>query len=159
MKLEQKILMALAGHELCLQQIKRLTQDIRVCTDKCRRGYDVIGPRPEALDSDGDLLFGPMPWPNGSEEHMRILYDEEKGYRKTHIWEAFQHKEPNSMGYVARLHNDDIGDYLAELGCVHCTRAWYFIRKRKDERRDLGNFRRSLRALGKSAIKALDSPS
>lgn len=155
MKLERKILMTLAAHEICLKQIKRLTHDIRVCTEKCRRGYDEIGPAPENQSPD----LPDLPWPNGSEEHMRILYDEEKGYRKTHIWEVFQYREPSSCGYgMVGPHIDDIADYLAELGCVHCTRAWYFIRKRKEERRDLGNFRRSLRALGKSAIKALDSP-
>lgn len=150
MDFERKVILALAAHESCLQQIKHLSGLIRTCTDKCQRGYDEIGPKPEGYYPD---LPG-MPWPNGSEEHMALLYDE-KGYRKTHIWEAFQHKEPNSMGYMAGLHTDDIGDYLAEVGCVHCTRAWYFIRKRKEERRDLGHFRLSLRGLGKSALKRI----
>ncbi|QXE10687.1 MULTISPECIES: hypothetical protein [Pseudomonas] len=157
MNFERKVVLALAAHEACLQQIKRLTHVIGVCINKCQNGFDEIGPRPEAYEahSVGDQIFGPMPWPNGSEEHMKILYDE-KGYRKTHIWEAFQHREPNSCGYIAGLHTDEIGDYLAELGCVHCTRAWYFIQKRKEERRDLGHFRLSLRGLGKSALKKLD---
>ncbi|MBP0948904.1 hypothetical protein V2J93_17030 [Pseudomonas alliivorans] len=152
MKLERSILITLAAHETCLQQVKRLTKDIRICTERCRNKFDLIGPKPENPWPD---LPG-LPWPNGSEEHMSILYDQ-KGYRKTHVWDAFQHREPSSCGWgEVRLHDGEIGDFLAEQDCVHCTRAWYFITERKKVRSDLGRFRRSIRALGKSAIKALE---
>jgi hypothetical protein len=70
------------------------------------------------------------------------------------MWEAFRSwSDEEDRG----LNDDEVSAYLLRQGCVHCTRAWYFVRERKKERQDLGNFRRSLRALGKSAIKALDS--
>lgn len=154
MNFERKVIITLAAHETCLQQIKRLTKIIGTCINKCQNGFDEIGPRPDG-DPEGDKLFGPMPWPNGSEEHMRILYDE-KNNRKTHIWNAFQHREPSSCGYgMVGLDIDEIADFLADEGCVHCTRAWHFILERKKAKKDLGHLRLSIRGLGKSALKKL----
>lgn len=157
MNFERKVIITLAAHETCLQQIKRLTKIIGVCINKCQNGFEEIGPRPAAYDahSDGDQIFGPMPWPNGSVEHMNILYDE-KGNRKTHIWDAFQHREPSCCGYgMVGLQVDEIADFLADQECVHCTRAWHFILERKKARKDLGHLRLSIRGLGKSALKKL----
>lgn len=150
MTLEWKVLMALAAHEITLQRIKSLTAEIGLHLAQCENRFDLIGPKP-ANQFPG---LGDLPWPNGSEEHWRILYDE-KDRRKTHMWEAFREwSDEEDRG----PNDDEVSAYLLKQGCVHCTRAWYFVRERKKERRDLGNFRRSLRALGKSAIKALDSP-
>lgn len=157
MNFERKVIITLAAHETCLQQIKRLTKIIGTCINKCQNGFEEIGPRPAAYDahSDGDQIFGPMPWPNGSVEHMNILYDE-KGNRKTHIWDAFQHREPSCCGYgMVGLHVDEIADFLADQECAHCTRAWHFILERKKAKKDLGHLRLSIRGLGKSALKKL----
>lgn len=148
MKLERSILITLAAHESTLQQIKSLTAEIGLHLGRCESRYELIGPKP--VNPCPEL--GDLPWPNGSEEHWNILYDE-KNRRKTHMWDAFRewsHDEDRG------LNDEEVMDYLLKQGCVHCTRAFYFVRERKKARRDLGNFRRSLRALGKSAIKALD---
>jgi hypothetical protein len=151
MKLERSILITLAAHESALQRIKSLSAEIGLHLSRCENRFDLIGPKP--VNPYPEL--GDLPWPNGSEEHWRILYDE-KDRRKTQMWEAFRGwSDEEDRG----LNDDEVSVYLLKQGCVHCTRAWYFVRERKKERRDLGNFRRSLRALGKSAIKALDSPS
>lgn len=148
MKLERSILITLAAHEIALQRVKSLTAEIGLHLGQCENRFDQIGPKPANAYPE----LGDVPWPNGSEDHMRILYDE-KGLRRTHMWDAFREwsdEEDRS------LDDEEVSAYLLKQGCVHCTRAWYFVRERKKERRDLGNFRRSLRALGKSAIKALD---
>ena len=146
MNFERKVIIPLAAHEACLQQIKRLTRVIGSCINKCQNGYDEIGPRPNGL---AEL----MPWPNGN--HHEILHDEQNR-RKTHIWKAFQHREPSSCGYgMVGLAVDEIADFLADEGCVHCTRAWHFIRERKKARKELGHFRLSIRGLGKSALKKM----
>lgn len=151
MKLERSILMTLAAHEIAIQRIKSLTAEIGLHLGRCENRFDLIGPKPANPFPE----LGDLPWPNGSEEHWRILYDE-KDRRKTHMWEAFREwSDEEDRG----LNDDEVSAYLLKQGCVHCNRAWYFVRERKKERRDLGNFRRSLRALGKSAIKALGSPS
>lgn len=148
MKLERSILITLAAHESALQRIKSLSAEIGLHLGRCENRFDLIGPKP--INPYPEL--GDLPWPNGSEEHWRILYDE-KDRRKTHMWEAFRGwSDEEDRG----LNDDEVSAYLLKQGCVHCTRAWYFVRERKKERRDLGNFRRSLRALGKSAIKALE---
>jgi hypothetical protein len=148
MKLERSILVTLAAHESAIQRMKSLTAEIGLHLGRCENRFDLIGPKPANPHPE----LGELPWPNGSEEHWRILYDE-KNRRRTHMWEAFRgwsDEEDRS------LNDDEVSDYLLKRGCVHCTRAWYFVRARKKARRDLGNFRRSLRALGKSAIKALE---
>lgn len=153
MKLEINAILTLAAHEHCLQKISQLTKEIGVHLNKCENYYRVIGPRPEGIDAD-------MPWPNGSHEHMRALYDKDgHGNRKTHIWDAFQERiELNiaDFGGERRLTDEEIADYLLERGCVHCTRAWWFVRERKRVKNNLRGFRISIRALGKSAIKALE---
>ncbi|MDD1947773.1 MULTISPECIES: hypothetical protein [Pseudomonas] len=150
MNFERKVVITLAAHETCLQQIKRLTRIIGVCIGKCQNGYDQIGPRPASAHDD---IIGILPWPNG--EHHEILHDEQHR-RKTHIWEAFQHREPSSCGYgMVWLQIDEIADFLADQECVHCTRAWHFILERKRVKKDLGHLRLSIRGLGKSALKKL----
>lgn len=148
MKLERKILIALAAHELSLQRIKSLTAEIGLHLGRCENRFDLIGPMPANPYPE----LGDLPWPNGSEEHWKILYDE-KNRRKTHMWEAFRGwSDEEDRG----LNDDEVSAYLIAQGCVHCTRAFYFVRERKKERRDLGNARRALRAFGKSAIKLMD---
>lgn len=146
MKLERSILIALAAHESALQRMKSLTAEIGLHLGRCENRFDLIGPKPT------DPEFADLPWPNGSERHRQILYDE-KNRRMTHLWEAFREwsdEEDRS------LNDEEVLAYLLKRGCVHCSRAWYFVRERKQLRKDLGGFRRSLRALGKSAIKALE---
>ncbi|WP_440090112.1 hypothetical protein [Pseudomonas fragariae (ex Marin et al. 2024)] len=148
MKLERSMLITLAAHESSIQRIKALTAEIGLHLGQCENRIDLIGPKPTNPFPE----LGDMPWPNGSEEHWQILYDE-KNRRKTHMWEAFREfSDEEDRG----LNDAEVSAYLLDRGCVHCTRAWYFVRERKKLRRDLGIFRRSLRALGKSAIKALE---
>lgn len=149
MKLERSILITLAGHESALQRMKTLTADIGLHLGQCENRFDLIGPKPANPHPE----LGDLPWPNGSEDHWRILYDE-KDRRKSHMWEAFREwSDEEDRG----LSDEEVSSYLLKRGCVHCTRAWYFVRERKKLRNDLGCFRRSLRALGKSAMKALAS--
>ena len=148
MRLERSILVTLAAHESALQRIKSLTRAIGEHLGQCENRFDQLGPKP--VNELPEL--GELPWPNGSEEHWRILYGE-KNRRKTHLWDAFQMWSDNED---RRLNDDEVMDYLLKQGCVHCTRAWYFARERKKARLALRGFRLSLRALGKSAIKALE---
>jgi len=144
MTLERSILITLAAQEQSIQNVKSLTELIGEHSGLCRKGYEEIGERPGHLE-DWE------PWPNGSESHMRILYDQ-KGFRKTHMWYAFQQWSEDED---RSLNDDEVSAYLLDQGCVHCTRAWWFARERKKEKKSLKGFRISLRAYGKSAIKKL----
>lgn len=150
MDFERKVINTLAAHEACLQRIKRLTRIIGVCLGKCQNGYEEIGPRPSDLP---DTIFWFSPWPSG--DHHEILYDDQNR-RKTHIWKAFQHREPSYCGYgMVGLQVDEVSDFLYEEECVHCVRAWHSILERKAVRRKLGYARLSLRGLGKTALKSI----
>lgn len=58
-----------------------------------------------------------------------------------------------------RLDQEEITDQLtgwdedSEGACPHCLAAWNLIISRKDARREFGNAKRHVRALGKSAMK------
>lgn len=62
-----------------------------------------------------------------------------------------------------RLDQEEITDQLtgwdedSEGACPHCLAAWHLILSRSEARREFGNAKRLVRALGKLAIKALPS--
>lgn len=83
---------------------------------------------------------------------------DEKGRRKTHLWQAFNHREPSDCGYgVAGLGEDGVADALSagsEFACRHCKRAHQLILRRKDARQELGNAKRAIRTMGRAALAA-----
>lgn len=90
---------------------------------------------------------------DGSDETM---YDEK--YRvKTHLWQAFNHREPCDSGYGEMgFCEDGVADALSagsEYACRHCKRAYQLILQRKHARQELGNARRAIRAMGRAALE------
>lgn len=97
----------------------------------------------------GHCSISRMPADDGS------LYDE-KSRVKTHLWHAFNHREPSDCGYgMTGLGQDGIEDALSsnsEYACRHCKRAWQLILLRKEARQELGNARRAIRTMGRAAL-------
>ena len=84
------------------------------------------------------------------------MYDE-KSRVKTHLWHAFNHREPCDSGYGEMgLCEDGVADALSagsEYACRHCKRAYQLILQRKHARQELGNARRAIRAMGRAALE------
>lgn len=81
---------------------------------------------------------------------------DQNGRIKTHLWHAFQHREPSSCGWgTVGLSEDGIDDALSpgsEFECEHCLQAWRLIVERKHARQELGIARRLIRHYGKKAM-------
>lgn len=78
-------------------------------------------------------------------------YDEATNRVKSHLWMAYNAKSV----YGEHFDEDGQEDSLHPRndGCRHCLRAFRLIRQRKGARQELGMARRSIRALGRNALK------
>lgn len=134
-----KFIKALARHELALTRVKALSQQIGEAVSKCPIDR-------QAMASD-------------TPEHERQkLWSEGMKHTKTHLWQAFQHKEPSSCGWgEVHLRLNEVGDYIADEECPHCYLAWELIRERRDAKQELGRARMSIRALGRQAVKLVEA--
>lgn len=137
-----KFIKALARHELALTRVKALGRQIGEAVGKCPIDR-------QAMASD-------------TPEHERQkLWTEGMKNTKTHLWMAFQHKEPSPCGWgEVYLRDDGIHDALSEgssYECPHCLRAWELICERKEARAELGKARLSIRALGRQAVKLVEA--
>lgn len=130
-----KFIKALARHEMALTKVKSLGRQIGEAVSKC--------------PIDRQAMSGDMP-----EHERQKLWAQDQRHTKTHLWQAFQHKEPSSCGWgEVHLRLDEVGDYIADEECPHCYRAWELIRERRDAKQELGRARLSIRALGRQAVK------
>ena len=134
-----KFIAALARHELALTRVKSLGRQIGEAVSKC--------------PIDIRAMSGEEP----AGEYHELWVDGGK-HTKTHLWQAFQHKEPSSCGWgEVHLRLDEVGDYIADEECPHCYRAWELIRERRDAKQELGRARLSIRALGRQAVKLMET--
>lgn len=128
-----KFVKALARHEMAQRKVDALSRAIGESVAKCPIDYAALG------DPYGNL------------------WTEDQKHTKTHLWQAFQHKEPSSCGWGSvHLCEDGVIDSLSEgseLECEHCLQAYRLIVERKRARQELGYARLSIRALGRQAIK------
>jgi hypothetical protein len=136
---ETRVITALANHERLLQQVGQMKNQIGAHLAEC------------------PVMKKANDW-NISAQDSKDLYDE-KMLVKTHLWEAFNETVEGDYGSPQLLDRDEQQDFLADedTGCEHCYAAWRVIQERRDVRQELGRARRSLRMLGKSALKALPS--
>lgn len=135
--LESRVLIALANHERLLQQIGQMKKQITAHLAECPVMKKVNSP-----DIATDEYYGLM---------------DQKGLVKTHLWEAFNETVESDYGNQVSMNSDDQEIHLTEedTGCEHCYAAWRVIRSRREVRQELGSARRSLRMLGKSALKVM----
>lgn len=133
---------ALARHERAKSTVDGLTKDIGRSIELCR-----------ITIASSDYSLG--------NEARAELWDEKTSKTKTHLWHAFQHREPSDCGYgEVGLREDGVLDALSkgsDYECEHCHRAYELIIERKEARRELGNARLAIRALGKQAIKEMEN--
>lgn len=137
---ETRVITALANHERLLQQVGQMKKQIGAHLAECPVMKKANDWTISAHDSKG-------------------LYDEKTGLVKTHLWGAFNELTEGSYGMV-RMDRDDQENYLTdpwcdETRCDHCYAAWRVIQDRRDVRQELGQARRALRMLGKSALKVV----
>lgn len=132
---EARVVVALAKHEVLLQQLGQMKKQISAHLAECPVMKTINHP-----DTTGEAYYALM---------------DQKGLVKTHLWEAFNETVESDYGNQVLMDSDDQEIHLTEedTGCEHCYAAWLVIRKRRDIRQELGCVRRSLRMLGKSAIK------
>jgi len=138
--LEQKIIASLANHERLMQQVGVMKAQIGKHIDAC--------PVSQKLS---------IHYAGG--ENQDELIDRATGRAKTHLWYAFNDLIEHDSGYgMSHMSYDDQENYLTDpwnddTRCEHCYAAWRLIQDRKEIRQELGNAKRSLRQLGKSALK------
>ncbi len=138
----KKFIQALARHEAAKQMVDGLTRDIGAEIEKC----------PITIKVNDYTL------PNSERCE---LWDEKTSKNKTHLWHAFQTREPSSCGWgEVGICEDGVLDALSEgseFECAHCFSAYQLILHRKEARRELGYARLSIRALGRQALKMVDA--
>lgn len=131
-----KFITALARHELARQKVDALSRRIGAAIDRC----------PIVIKSND--------W-NISNAERAEIWDEKTQRHKTHLWMAY-----NSQNHYGE-HFDEEGQRESLLpcngGCRHCYRAFELIGQRKAARKELGYAKLSLRALGRQAVKLVES--
>lgn len=129
--MSSKALDAIIRHERAAQKVAGLTRRIGVKLGHC--------PISQMPADDSSMI-------------------DSKGRLKTHLWRAFNHREPSDCGYGEMgLGEDGVADALSrgsEFACRHCKRAYQLILRRKDARQELGNAKRAIRTLGRAALSA-----
>lgn len=69
----------------------------------------------------------------------------------THLWEAYNTTVDGP--YSARqLDTDEQRDYLEGADCPHCLKAWEAVEQRRLARKELGQAKQSIRAIGRAAL-------
>lgn len=138
---EAKVIASLANHERLLQQ----NADMKKQISKHLNGCPI---QKKALDWD-------------TPESERYELQDGKGRIKTHLWQAFNREIAGAWGSIP-MDPDEQENYLTdpwndESRCEHCHAAWKLIQARKEVRQELGKARRSLRMLGRSAVRIADA--
>jgi len=139
--LETRVITALANHERLLQQVGQMKKQIGAHLAEC-----------PVMKKANDWSI--------SAQDSKDIYDEKTGLVKTHLWGAFNELVEGSHGGMVRMNLDDQENYLTdpwcdETRCDHCYAAWRVIQDRRDVRQELGQARRTLRMLGKLALRVM----
>ena len=140
MSLPEKVIASLANHERLMQQVGAMKIQIGKHIEAC------------PISQKLSIHY------SGS-ENQDDLIDRSTGRAKTHLWHAFNELIEHDSGYgMSNMDYDDQENYLTDpwnekTRCEHCFAAWRLIQDRKEVRQKLGNAKRSLRQLGKSALK------
>jgi hypothetical protein len=69
----------------------------------------------------------------------------------THLWEAYNETTDGPYN-VRTLDADEQRDYLVGTGCPHCLKAWEAVEARRLARKELGQAKQSIRAIGRAAL-------
>ncbi|WP_406833795.1 hypothetical protein [Pseudomonas asiatica] len=138
---EARVIASLANHERLLQQNATMKKQVSKHLNDCPI-------QKRALDWD-------------TPECERYELQDGKGRIKTHLWQAFNRQVAGAWGPIL-MDPDEQENYLTdpwndESRCEHCHAAWKLIQARKEVRQELGKAKRSIRMLGKSALKIADA--
>lgn len=142
--LGERAVAALIRYESAAAELTRIKKAIVTTLEQCPITIEAYG-----ADGIGALESG-----------SSVLWD---GSRVNHHLHQALTATVSDYCSERRLDQEEITDQLtgwddeSEDACPHCLAAWGLILSRKDARREFGNAKRLVRALGKLAIKA--SPS
>lgn len=148
--LESRAIAVIARYERAAGELGRIKKGIVAELEKCPITIEAYGN--QNLNCD---------FRNGSQADHDRLWD---GSRvRHHLHEALQVTTESDFEYGSdrKLNGDEIRAELEGMGydddqphaCPHCLAAWLMIERRKEVRREFGIAKRTLRALGKSALK------
>lgn len=136
--MSDKYKLAIIRHEKAKQAVQALSREIGAAINRC------------------PISIRAQDWNTPNSERGE-LWDEASGKHKTHLWQAFKHREPSSCGWGSvGLDEDGVDDALApgsEFECEHCRHAYHLIRERRQAKQQLGRARLAIRALGRAALE------
>lgn len=147
---ESRVIAALARHERAAGELGRIKKGIVTELEKCPITIEAY----QNSDLNCDFL-------NVSEEDHKRLWDGARVRHHLHLALQVLTDDGGDYDRERKLHDYEIRAELEGLGyddeqphaCPHCLSAWLLIERRKEVRQELGRARRSLRMLGKSALK------
>lgn len=128
---------AIIQYELAARHVRELTKQIGESINRC----DITGLAMESEHPGKDT---------------QALWD---GNRiKTHLWEAYHETTDADSPYPSerRLIGHEQEEYLIEADCPHCLEAWRLVQQRKDARKAFGAAKRTIRSMGRTAIKNME---
>lgn len=145
-----RVIAALARHERAAGELGLIKKGIVKELEKCPITIEAY----QNSDLNCDFL-------NVSEEDHNRLWDGSRVRHHLHEVLGITTNEGGDYDRDRKLREDEIRAELQGMGddddqphaCPHCLAAWLLIERRKDVRQELGRARRSLRQLGKSAMK------
>jgi hypothetical protein len=152
--LESRAIAVIARYERAAGELGRIKKGIVAELEKC----------PVTIEAYASSSIGSpgLSSQSVSQKDFDRLWD---GSRvRHHLHEALQVTTESDFEYGSdrKLNGDEIRAELEGMGydddqphaCPHCLAAWLLIERRKEVRREFGIAKRTLRALGKSALKA-----
>lgn len=69
----------------------------------------------------------------------------------THLWEAYNTTEDGPYS-PRQLDTDEQREFLENADCPHCLKAWEAVEARRLARKELGQAKQSIRAIGRAAL-------
>lgn len=150
--LGERVIAALARHERAAGELGRIKKGIVAELEKCPITIEAY----QNSDLNCDFL-------NVSEEDHKRLWDGSRVRHHLHLVLQSTTENDREYGPDRKLYDYEIRAWLEGYSdedeqpyqCLHCLAAWLLIERRKEVRHELGIAKRSLRALGKSALKVV----
>lgn len=146
-----RVIEALARHERAAGELGKIKKGIVAELEKC----------PITLEAYKKCSIGYFSDGHTSQEDYDRLWEGSRVRHHLHqVLQATSHdggeydRERKLDGHEIRALLEGYGEEEDQpYACEHCLSAWALIERRKEVRQELGRARRSIRALGKTAMK------
>lgn len=149
----ERVIEALARHERAAGELGKIKKRIVAELEKCPITVEAYGC--SSIDSPG------LSMNNVSQKDFDRLWDGSRVRHHLHqVLQLTYHdgyeydRERKLDAWEIRAELEGEGESVSDAyQCPHCLAAWSLIERRKEVRREFGIAKRSLRALGKTALK------